>query len=124
MRTFALAAVAALGIVSSIGSAVAAEARQDFELVNKTGYSIDAVYVSPSKSSDWEEDVLGKDTLDDGDSWEIKFHRAVKTCKWDMKVVYSDDSSEAVWGGIDLCSVSKITIHYDRKSDKTSAELE
>jgi hypothetical protein len=121
---------AALGLFAvgfagpSAGVASAAEARQDFTLVNKTGYDISAVYVSPAKSSDWEEDVLGKDTLDDGDSWNIKFHRATKTCKWDLKVVYLDDDSEAIWGGIDLCAVSKITIHYNRKSDKTSAELE
>jgi hypothetical protein len=128
MRTAVFAA--ALGLVAfglagpSAGVVQAAEARQDFTLVNKTGYDISAVYVSPSKSSDWEEDVLGKDTLDDGDTWEIKFHRATKTCKWDLKVVYADDDSEAIWGGIDLCQVSKITIHYNRKADKTTADLE
>ncbi|TBW33894.1 argininosuccinate lyase [Siculibacillus lacustris] len=110
--------------VGFAGAASAAEAKQDFTLVNKTGYDIDAVFVSPSKSNDWEEDVLGKDLLEDGAVWDIKFHRSNRTCKWDLKVVYSVDSSEAVWGGIDLCQVSKITIHYNKKSDTTSAELE
>ncbi len=105
-------------------AALAAEAKQDFTLVNKTGYDIDKVFVSPNKSGDWEEDVLGKDTLGDGDSWEIKFHRAAKTCKWDLKVVYADDDSSAVWYDIDLCSVEKITIRYDRKTDKTSAKFD
>ncbi len=119
-RIFAIA----MALVAMIGFAAplaAAEAKQDFTLVNKTGYDIDKVFVSPSKSGDWEEDVLGKDTLDDGDSWEIKFHRATRTCKWDLKVVYSDDGSSAVWYDIDLCSVEKITIRYDRKRDKTTA---
>jgi hypothetical protein len=106
------------------GPAQAADAKQDFDLVNKTGYEIKHVYVSPSKSDEWEEDVLGKDTLDDDETWTIKFHRSEKTCKWDLKVVYADDDSSAVWRGIDLCSVEKVTIRYNRKSDTTSATFD
>ena len=101
--------------------AQAQEAKQDFTLVNNTGYDISEVYVSPSKANDWEEDVLGEDELEDGDDQHIVFHRAGKTCFWDLKVVYSEDDSSAVWKEIDLCKVSKITIKYNRKSDTTSA---
>ncbi len=125
MKKFIVAAVAALGLSFAFTAPVsAAEARQDFELVNKTGYDISHVFVSPSKSDDWEEDVLGKDVLSDGDAWEIRFSRADKTCKWDLKVVYADDDSAAYWKGIDLCAVSKITIKYNRKTDTTSADLQ
>jgi hypothetical protein len=124
MKKFIVAAVAALGLSFAFVAPASSEARQDFELVNKTGYDISHVFVSPSKSDDWEEDVLGKDVLNDGDAWEIKFSRADKTCKWDLKVVYADDDSAAYWKGIDLCSVSKITIKYNRKSDTTSADLQ
>ncbi|WP_407048330.1 hypothetical protein [Methyloraptor flagellatus] len=120
MRKFMFASALMFGSLVA-GNAFAAEAKQDFTLVNKTGYEIKSVFVSPSKSNDWEEDVLGRDTFADGDSWDIKFHRAAKTCKWDLKVVYSDDDSDAVWDNIDLCSVSKITIKYDRKKNVTSA---
>jgi hypothetical protein len=108
-------------LIALAGPTQAAEAKQDFDLVNKTGYEIKHVYVSPGKSDDWEEDVLGKDTLDDGEAWAIKFHRSEKTCTWDLKVVYADDGSSAVWHDIDLCSVEKVTIRYNRKSDTTSA---
>jgi len=122
MRKFVFALALALGCVAStLSPAAAAEAKQDFTIVNKTGYDIKEVYVSPTKSDDWEEDVLGEDLLSDGDSWKIKFTRATKTCKWDLKVVYAVDDSTAVWNGIDLCSVSKITIKYNKKSDTTSA---
>jgi hypothetical protein len=125
MKAFAfVVAFAFCGLTAWTGTACAAEAKQDFELVNKTGYEIKHVYVSPSKSDDWEEDVLGKDTLDDGDSWEIKFHRSVRTCKWDLKVVYSVDDTSAVWSDIDLCEVEKITIRYDKKNDKTTAKFD
>lgn len=123
MKTMFAAAALGLGLAFA-APVVAQEARQDFELVNKTGYDISHVYVSPTKSNDWEEDVLGKDVLNDGDEWDIKFQRATKTCKWDLKVVYADDNSAAYWQGIDLCRVAKITIRYNRKSDTTSAEFE
>ncbi|GGF79156.1 hypothetical protein GCM10007301_43960 [Azorhizobium oxalatiphilum] len=117
-------AMAVLALVGFAAPAAAQEGKQDFTLVNKTGYDIDKVFVSPTKTDDWEEDVLGKDVLENGDAWTIKFHRSVRTCKWDLKVVYSDDDSSAIWYGIDLCSVSKITIRYNRQSDKTSASFE
>lgn len=100
-----------------------AEAKQDFTLVNRTGYTIDEVYVSPSKSDDWEEDILGQDVLSDGANVHVRFSRADKSCKWDLKVVY-DDRETAEWESFDLCEVSKITIRYNRKSGETSAEYE
>ncbi|MBA4788546.1 MAG: argininosuccinate lyase [Rhizobiales bacterium] len=115
-------ALATFAISSAVSPAMAA--KQDFELVNKTGYDISHVYVSPTKSEDWEEDVLGKDVLSDGDAWDIEFDRGDKTCKWDLKVVYADDNSSAYWRNIDLCKVEKITIRYNRKSDTTSATLD
>lgn len=117
-----------LGALLLVGAmmtgAAAQDARQDFILVNKTGYDIKEVYVSPGKADDWEEDVLGHDELEEGEQTTIRFKRSTKTCKWDLKVVYSDDNSAVVWYDIDLCSVSKVTIRYNRKSDKTSASFE
>lgn len=111
-------------LTAFVGSAQAEEAKQDFKLVNKTGYEIKEVYVSPSKSTDWEEDILGEGVLEDKGAREIHFHRSVKSCHWDLKVVYTVDSSSAVWDDIDLCSVEKITIHYDKDADKTTATFD
>ncbi len=104
------------------GAPVAASrSRQTFTVVNSTGYDISEVYVSPAKGKDWEDDVLGDDELEDGDEKLIRFNRPEKTCFWDLKVVYSEDDSEAIWYDIDLCKISKVTIKYDRKRDKTTA---
>lgn len=116
-----------IAVLASVGVAVAgtawAQAKQDFDLVNKTGYTIDQVFVSPSDGDDWEEDVLGQDTLGNGQKVHIRFHRAAKTCKWDIKVVYSD-GEDAEWEDFNLCETSKIIIKYDRKTEETSAEYE
>ena len=117
---FAVAfSAAALAAVVSFSGAEAANRKVD--IVNKTGQTLTHFYASTTNADSWEEDILGKDTLEDGDSQDIGFHRADKSCKWDLKVVYSDDDSSAVWSDVDLCSISKITIKYNRKSDTTSA---
>lgn len=108
---------------AATGSAWAA-GKQDFTLINKTGYEIDQVYVSAASTSDWEEDILGQDTLGNGERVNIHFARGAKGCKFDLKVVYSEDDSEAVWDDIDLCTVEKITIKWNRKSGETTATFD
>ncbi len=119
MRKIALLAA----LFAGVATGALAQGKQDFNLVNKTGYTIDQVYVAPSHSDEWEEDVLGEDQLPNGRSVQIRFSRAAKTCKWDLKVVYAD-SDTAEWQEFDLCTTSKIIIKYDRKSGETSAEYE
>jgi len=86
----------------------------DFTLVNKTGFTIDEVYVSPNDDDDWGEDVMGKDVLDDGESVDITFSRKETTCNWDLKVVDSDKHS-IEWTKLDLCKANEITLKYDGK---------
>lgn len=45
--------------------------RLDFTLHNNTGYQIEEVYVSPTDTDDWEEDVLGEEVLENGAQVEI-----------------------------------------------------
>jgi hypothetical protein len=119
MRRAALAA-ATMGALAILGtSALASD--QDFSLVNATGYDISELYVAPSKTSDWQEDVLGQDVLGDGQHANVKFSRTEDTCHWDLKVVYSDDNSSAEWIGVNLCELSTVTIKYDADSGETSA---
>lgn len=114
-------AVVALVASGAWGASVARAGDQDFALVNATGYEIGELYVAPSKSSDWQEDVLGQDALADGQQANINFSRDEETCLWDLKVVYSEDNSSAEWGGVNLCDLSVVTIKYDAESGETSA---
>jgi hypothetical protein len=100
-----------------------AQSKQDFSLVNKTGYTIDKLFVSPTHSDDWQNDILGRGVLEDGDKVDITFSREAKTCNWDLKVVYTDNDT-AVWTNIDLCSVSKITIRWNKSSGETRATFD
>lgn len=115
--------VLAATLASAAFSAPASAATQDFTILNNTGYPIERVYVSASAKDNWEEDVLGRDILAEGDRTKIRFDRDEDACLWDLKVVYSDEES-AEWQGINLCQVSVVALSYDRKSGRTSAETE
>ena len=103
------------------GAANAAD--QDFSLFNETGYTIDKVFVSMVGKKTWGSDVLGKDQLEDGNKVNIVFKDSNTACHYDLKVVYTDDDT-AVWSDLNLCDLSKIHLHYDRKAGVTRASTE
>lgn len=79
------------------------------DLVNFTGSALRAVYVSPSDSKGWEENVLGADELNDGDTIDLHFNSEERTFLWDIRVE-SADNHYAEWKGLDLRGVSRITL--------------
>lgn len=114
---------AGVGLALSLAATPALAAQQDFNLENSTGYTIEQVYVSAATTNDWEEDVLGEDVLPTGESVDITFSSAENACRFDLKVVY-DDQEEAVWKGLNLCSISTVELKYNRGTGATSAVVE
>jgi hypothetical protein len=107
-----------------VAARLGAESALDFTLVNKTGYGISKLYVSPSASDDWEDNML-KNVLEHNESIEIQFHRKAENVqKWDLMIVFVDDDEEVYWRGYKLAEVSKITLKYDRKTGETTAITE
>lgn len=102
-------------------AADASAAAQDFTLVNETGVIIDKVFISPHSSDDWEEDILGQDTLPSGEKVDIKFHRSQKAPLWDLKV--EDKQGHSIeWENLNLLEISKLTLDY--KDGKATAKAE
>jgi len=85
----------ALGVIAIFvtATAFARAGKQDFLLHNQTGVEIHSLYVSPHSADDWEEDILGKDTLAAGDSLKITFEDRDKHVHWDLKVTGKDGNS-------------------------------
>lgn len=108
----ALLKFAVPGFALAALSTTAIAGKQDFVLVNATGYDIAEVYVSPVNADDWEEDVMGWDILEAGDRVNIDFSPRDKFCHYDLKVVWTD-GDEATWDGFDLCTVSRVTLHWE-----------
>jgi hypothetical protein len=116
MRALFLAAFAALSLMATDGAR--AQAQQDFVLVNRTGYTIDEVYVSPSSVTNWGNDLMGEDSLENGQQLNVRFNRVTEECSFDIKVVY-DDEETAEFRGVNLCQVSRVTIFYNRSAGTT-----
>lgn len=116
MKVLALAV--ALSFVSSASAPIFAQSKLDFTLKNDTGLIINELYVSPNSSDDWEEDILGRDVLKDGESLDITFSRTEKTCNWDLKII-DEDKDPVEWEKLDLCTASHITLMY--KNGKATA---
>ena len=100
---------------------VALAGEQDFVLVNKTGVEIHNLHIAPHSSDEWGDDILGKDTLDNDDTLQIKFHRTEKAAKWDLKIADSKGNS-LTWENLSLLEISKVTLHY--KDGKAWADLD
>ncbi|QCI67157.1 hypothetical protein [Phreatobacter stygius] len=101
---------AAVLSVASTGAAFA-QAQQNFSLINRTGFQINEVYVSPSANNNWGRDILGEGVMPSGTRRNITFPRRTQACMFDLRVVYEDgDKSEM--SGLDLCKVSNVTLTW------------
>ena len=117
MRQWSLAAVAlmlAIGIPGRPAASATGVGPLDFTLVNKTGLVITHVYVSPSDSDEWGDDIMEKDVLGKNESVDIEFDRKETTCKWDLKIT-DEDKDDVEWTELNLCKASKITLKYENK---------
>jgi len=112
LLTFALV----LGLMAN----ARAELNLDFTLVNSTGDDIKEIYISPTATDDWGDNVI-KGVVKDGKSVDITFSPKASATKWDIKVVYSGDDT-AEWKGYKLTDISKITLTWDGKVSRAKTE--
>lgn len=69
-------------------------------IVNKSSWAIHEMYLSPTKSTDWGPDQLGKQTIQNGDKFTLS---GVPCGKWDVKVV-DEDGDECIVEDVSLCA--------------------
>ena len=112
MKSRALLALSVIAMFVT-ATAFARAGKQDFVLHNNTGVEIHELYVSPVTADDWEEDILGRDTLADGESVKITFDDRDKHVHWDLKVVDSKGNS-IEWHDLNLIEISELTLHYEK----------
>lgn len=123
-RRLAIYALLIFGVICLPGigtSETAAQGRQDFTLVNRTGVEIYAVYVSPHSSNDWGDDILGADTLLSGEELDVFFSRRERARYWDIRVE-DEDGNYIEWGRLNLLAISKVTLYYRNKKPTAVVE--
>jgi hypothetical protein len=108
MRTSTrLVIAAALVLTPALG--LAADAR-DIAVINRTGKPVLSLFVSPVDSEEWEEDILGVDVLEDGQTVKISFSGYDdEQCHFDLLATDEDDN-EWLLPDVNLCEVVDITI--------------
>jgi len=125
MQTRNIVAVVTLVLLATVlsSSAQAEELNLDFKLVNSTGYTIKELYIAPSSSKDWGENILKK-KLQDGETLAITFHPKATATKWDICITWEDGGEQVTWEGNKLTEITKITLKYNDKTGATTAVVE
>ncbi|MFO7446831.1 MAG: hypothetical protein R6W90_10720 [Ignavibacteriaceae bacterium] len=109
MKKLFLTIIFSMLVLSS--AVIAQNAQLDFTIVNKTGLSIDQLYISPSDTDVWQEDILGVDILPNDQECKVSFSPGEEYCLWDMKII-DEEEDEIAWGGIDLCKAVIVTLYW------------
>jgi hypothetical protein len=99
LRSLALAAATAL-------FAMPAAADISFSFTNDTESTIMYLYVSPSSSDEWGDDILGEAVVGAGETGTITL--SGDECDWDIKAVFDDE--EEFEDSINACTATDYTI--------------
>lgn len=103
-----LTAVSALALVLVLAQSAFADPR-DFQLTNNSSVDLAYVYVSPSATDDWGDDLMGTDVLSAGQTIDVSFKKFDgSTCNYDIKVI-GTGGEEGYLYKVDLCTVSTVT---------------
>lgn len=100
-----LAAIASAAMLVTL-SAHAAD--RNVDLVNKTGMTMTAFYASVTNANSWEENILGNDSLDDGDTQPIDINDGSGKCVFDFKATFKNGSTVEK-RGVNVCQISTFT---------------
>jgi hypothetical protein len=92
----------------------------DFKLVNNTGEDFYGVYLTETTTTNWGEDILPQEIVEDGDVVSITFEYVndETLCIWDLRLTHDDSEEEWIYiEEIDLCEVSILTLYIDEDGD-------
>lgn len=85
-------------------------ATQNFSMVNNTGMVLVDVFIAPSESDDWGDDVIPSDVVENGQTFDFTFTGvSPDQCMWDI-LFTGEDGVEYYMRKVDLCNTSTITL--------------
>lgn len=108
LRAVSTAIALAIPTFLAGGQAALAEALQ-FTLINESSQDVYYLYVSPSYSDDWGEDILGEEIIPSGTASEIIIDDGSDTCEYDLLAI-APTEDEVEDYGLNLCEISTYTI--------------
>ncbi|MBW8269975.1 hypothetical protein [Caldovatus aquaticus] len=97
---------AALGLAALAGPAAAQSNDPSFNLVNRSGQTINEIYVSPASQDTWGRDWLGRNVLPDGQAFPVRIPPG-QECVNDIRVVYANGNAEER-RRVNTCSLTEV----------------
>jgi len=101
--------IAVLGLLLLTVYQAAWAGAQDFLLYNRTGVDIYALYVAPSESEEWGDDLMEGEVLLDGGELEIVFAPDEDSELWDV-MVEDQEGNALYWRDINLFTATEIIL--------------
>ena len=92
----------------------------DFKLVNNTGEDFYAVYLTETTTTNWGEDILPEDIVEDGATIDITFKYVddETLCIWDLRLTHDASEEDYIYiNEIDLCEVRVLTLYIDEDGE-------
>lgn len=109
-RPFTVVLVCALAL--GMNACAPHRSNLDFSLTNLTGGTLRYVYVSPSASGGWEENLLAGSELKSGNTIQIRFNPNETETLWDLRIT-AGGAYYAEWKNLKLADVSEIKLIMD-----------
>lgn len=119
LSSLALAALA----LAPVSAEVAAQ-NTSFLLINGTDYPISTLEVSESLLNIWTKNELGAPPIKAGERRQVRFNAPPTFCQADFRIGFADGGQPALWQNINLCTLSRIRLRYDRASGVTTASYD
>jgi len=118
MKGLLLGLVVAVATLSASSSY--AQDNRNVTVVNGTGYGIKFLGFNNPGDNDWSDNEIGG-VMANGASQYVKFNNGDKGCIWNFRISWADPGyPDVLWRNVNLCSIDKITLKYNRSTDTTS----
>ena len=108
-KAFAFAASAAALISIHASASAADDNDRRVQVQNRSDQAIHYLYASPVTTNNWEEDLLGQDTIAAGASLTANIDNGTTECNYDFKVVMAN-GREHITRRVNVCVVSRLVV--------------
>lgn len=113
-----------LAVLLSFAATEVAAQETSFLLTNGTAYPISQLAVSPVDLGFWTPNFLRPPPIKAGERRQVSFKAPADYCQADLRVEFADGGNPAIWEDLNICTLSKIKLQYDRMSGVTTASYD
>ena len=113
-----------MAVLLSLAATDVAAQETSFRLTNGTAYPISQLAVSPVDLGFWTANFLPPPPIKAGERRQISFKAPTDYCQADLRVEFADGGAPAIWEDLNICTLTKIKLQYDRMSGVTTASYD